>query len=151
MGAIAAVEPDMPGKAFHCSQASVVQETAAPLGQVHNWKLQVPLGESVDVFNHQGRPQKSGVNDSKCRTPVGPLGIAVVVGGGVGIFEAAPDQIESEDDDQNAADPECGEEVVGTLAVQLREIQMLDYHGNDQENCEESGNNKLLSHRFIST
>ena len=150
MDAIAAVESDMSGKLIHGSQASVVQETAAALGQVDNWKLQLPPGDTVDIFHNKCRPQEGGIYDSKRCAPVCPLGIGAATGGGFGTYEAAPEQIESEDGDQNTANPIGGEKIVGTLTMQFGKIESLNGYGDDQEYNKGGGYDKLLSHSVFS-
>ena len=149
-GAIAAVETDVSGKKIHCSQAAVVKKAAAPLRQVHNWKLQVSLRKSVDLLHDQGRPQEGGVDDSKRCPSIGPLGIGAHARGFLRTNESAPNQIEPQDNDQDSANPEHGKEIVGALTLQFREIQILDGYCQYQEKKEESGNNKLLSHGLFS-
>jgi hypothetical protein len=150
MDAIAAVESDLSGKLLHGSQASVVQETAAALGQVDNWKLQLPLGDTVDIFNDKGRPQEGGIYDSKRCAPVCPLGIGAATGGGLRAYETPPKQIESQDGDQNSANPIGGKKIVGTLTMQFRKVESLNGDGDSQKYNKGGGYDKLLSHSVFS-
>lgn len=106
MDAIATIEADVPGKALHRSQAAIVQKTAASLGQIHDWKFQVPLGKAVGFLDNQSRPQEGGINDSKGCAAIGPFGISTGAAGSLGGDEDTPSQIEAEDHDENAANPE---------------------------------------------